>query len=301
LGLIKETVTSGGSGSRGSDLNEESMSRPPSVASSSSAHKDSWYPGKFLGKLRGTSSSQRRLQYDPEGLLESDSPVKGSKNPSPPSPPPPPPPVPEGFSDLMQTHASSGASPKFFLALTIIGCNNLKSPLKRVIPRPINSSVQVIVNDEAHSTDIISNHRHPRYPEETSTFMFAIPPQQATEGYIDFVVTHKGLIDHELIGMVRLPFVGISMQKDCHSPDYLLLPLTARAPNPASIGKGFHSYSKETLGWGGAANALNPPLEGVVFHDSSGVDYNATEVPSLYLRVYKVNICQIASPNSEED
>jgi hypothetical protein len=36
----------------------------------------------------------------------------------------------------LQTHSSVGSSPKFFIALTIIGCNHLKSPLKRVITRP---------------------------------------------------------------------------------------------------------------------------------------------------------------------
>jgi hypothetical protein len=124
--------------------------------------------------------------------------------------------------------------------------------------------------------------------------MFAIPPHCATEGYIDILVTHKGLIDYELIGMVRLPFVGISMQKDCQSPDYLLLPLTARVPNTGAIGKGFHSFSKEELATSGVG-VLNPSLEGVVFHDTSGVDYKATEVPSVFIRVYKVNIRQIAS------
>jgi hypothetical protein len=228
-----------------------------------------------------------------EEELEKESTTKKSSSSAPPPPAAHDPTVPEGFNDLLQTHSSVGSSPKFFIALTIIGCNHLKSPLKRVITRPINSSVQVIVsNEEPHaSTEIIFNQRHPRY-QESNTFMFAIQPHCATEGYVEFVVTHKGLIDYEMIGMVRLPFAGISMQKDCQSPDYILLPLTSRTPNIYSIGKGFHTFPKEFIA--NSSDPSNPSLEGVTFHDSSsGVDYSATEVPSLFIRVHKVNIRQV--------
>jgi hypothetical protein len=66
--------------------------------------------------------------------------------------------------------------------------------------------------------------------------------------------------------------------------DYTLLPLTSRTPNIYSIGKSFIANSSDSS---------NPSLEGVTFHDSSsGVDYSATEVPSLSIRVHKVNIRQ---------
>jgi hypothetical protein len=296
------------------DPDEESRPRTSSVTSASSG-RDTWYPGKFLGKLRG-SSYQKRVGYSPEGLLEetdTEREKESRKNSCPSSSASPSssaassaaassshdPTIPEGFNDLLQTHSSVGSSPKFFIALTIIGCNNLKSPLKRVITRPINSSVQVIINEEPHaSTEIISNSRHPRY-QENNTFMFAIQPHCATEGYIEFVVTHKGLIDYEMMGMVRLPFAGISMQKDCQSPDYLLLPLTSRTANIYSIGKGFHSFSKEFIA--NSSDPSHPSLEGVVFHDSSGMDYNATEVPSLFIRVHKVNIRQIYNEKKNGD
>lgn len=269
---------------------EDVITRNSSVTSASG--RDSWYPGKFLGKLRG-SAYQKRVAYSPEGLLDEElQKESATKSFSPPPSPAHDQTVPEGFNDLLQTHSSVGSSPKFFIALTIIGCNNLKSPLKRVITRPINSSVQVVINEEPHaSTDIIFNNRNPRY-QDNNTFMFAIQPNCATEGYIEFLVTHKGLIDYEMIGMVRLPFAGISMQKDCQSPDYILLPLTSRTPNIYSIGKGFHSFSNEFIA--NSSDPCNPSLEGVVFHDSSsGLDYNATEVPSLFIRVHKVNIRQI--------
>lgn len=272
----------------GQNVEEDSQPRAPSVSSATTS-STGWYPGKFLGKLRG-SAYQKRVAYEPEGFLENP-----DKEPDSPSNSSPRDQVPEGFSELLQTHSSAGSAPKFFLALTVIGCNNLKSPLKRVITRPINSCVQVIVNEEAQATEIVSNNRNPRY-QENNTFMFAVQPQLATEGYIEFIVTHKGLIDYEMIGMVRLPFAGISMQKDCQSPDYLLLPLTSRTPNIYSIGKGFHTFSKDAI----AKDSSNPSLEGVVFHDSSGVDYNATDVPSLFIRVFKVNIRQIYNNNPEK-
>lgn len=284
LGIIRNSVTGG------QDIEEEARPRAPSVPSSATS-SSGWYPGKFLGKLRG--SSQKQTPYEPEGYLEStNKELSNQSNPTPPREQ-----VPEGFTELLQTHSSAGSTPKFFIALTVLGCNNLKSPLKRVIPRPINSCVQVIVNEEAQATEIVSNNRHPRY-QENNTFMFAVQPEAATEGFIEFIVTHKGLIDYEMIGMVRLPFAGISMQRDCQSPDYLLLPLTSRTPNIYSIGKGFHTFNKETI----SKDPSNPSLEGIVFHDSSGVDYNATEVPSLFVRVFKVNIRQVytSSANTNE-
>lgn len=223
------------------------------------------------------------------------------KNSSPSSPvssssSPPPQSVPEGFNDLVQSHSNSGSSPKFFIALTIIGCNNLKSPLKRVITRPINSSVQVIVGDESQATEIISNNRNPRF-RESNTFMFAIQPSNSVEGFIEFVVTHKGIFDFEIIGVVRLPFVGISMQKDCQNPDYILLPLTSRTSNVYTIGKGYHKFSSNEL-----ENGIDQPsLEKVIFHDTSGIDYKGEEVPSLYIRVHKVNIRQLYGNNNNSN
>jgi hypothetical protein len=67
--------------------------------------------------------------------------------------------------------------------------------------------------------------------------------------------------------MVRLPSAGISMQKDCQSPDYILLPLISRTPNIYSIGKGFHTFPKEFIA--NSNDPSNPSLEGVTFHDSS--------------------------------
>lgn len=192
----------------------------------------------------------------------------------------------------MQSHSSTGSSPKFFIAITIIGCNHLKSPLKRIVTRPINSSVQVIVGDESQATEIISNNRNPRY-RESNTFMFAIQPNNSTEGFIEFVVSHKGIFDFEIIGVVRLPFVGISMQKDCQNPDYILLPLTSRTSNIYTIGKGYHKFTSSEL----ENNIENPPLDKVIFHDTSGVDYKGDEVPSLYIRVHKVTIRQLYNQN----
>ena len=309
LGMIKSTIV-------GEETVRESQSiaiRPPSIPSTASSaaaitDQDGWYPGKFLGRIRG-SNTNKRISYDETNDFNfADSPAKKS-NPSPKinnntndsgnnnnngidannkntST------IPEVFNDLMQSHSSTGSSPKFFIALTIIGCNNLKSPLKRVITRPINSSVQVIVGDESQATEIVSNNRNPRYREQ-NTFMFAIQPMNSIEGFIEFIVTHKGIFDFEIIGVVRLPFVGISMQKDCKNPDYILLPLTSRTSNVYTIGKGYYKFSPSEI----QNNIDNPSLEKVVFHDTSGIDYKGEEVPSLFIRVHKVNIRQLYNQN----
>ncbi len=269
MGIIKSSIISENDGS----------SRQSSI--STGGDQNGWYPGKYLERLRGSSSGTRLScdsTYDPS------SPKK-----SPPPPPPSPPAVPDGFSEMIHAHTASGSAPKFFIAVTILGCYNLKSPLKRVITRPINSSVQVIVGDETQSTEIVSSNRNPKYLE--GTFMFAIQPENAPEGFIEFIVTHKGLIDYEIIGVVRLPFVAISLSKDCQNPDYILLPLIYREPNSNSIGKGFHTFPKQST----KQQIDNPNLDGIIFHESNGIDYPANEVPSLCVRVYKVNVRQIYS------
>jgi hypothetical protein len=177
---------------------------------------------------------------------------------------------------------------KFIIYVTVIGCNNLKSPLKRVITRPINAMVLIGVGDESHYTDIIQNNSNPRFGPHNS-FIFAVPPSSSAEGFVECTVSHKGVFDNEIIGVVRIPFAALSLQRDTSQPSLIRLPLTCRTANVHAIGKGFQlmGLSKQEANVGKEQGASKTDLQ-----DSNGFNFPAEDYPTLDLKILKVNARQ---------
>ena len=150
----------------------------------------------------------------------------------------------EGCSPVLGREEKEEA--QVLLHVKVMGCRNLKSPLKRVVSRPINAVVDVCVRGEIQSTQIVPNSPHPVFADQ-NTFLFGVPLDAVYEGFVELTVSHKGLVSYDVIGVARIPFAALRtlpgsdrMELRTDQATHVILPLLYKEANVAAIGKGFY-------------------------------------------------------------
>lgn len=188
---------------------------------------DGWYAGKYLARMKkDVNDPSRRSRASAEQTTASSS---------------------EGH--LKNISDDSEEAPKLLINIKVVGCRNLKSPLKRVITRPINAVVDVCVGDELRSTEVVNSNPNPMFTEKNS-FLFGVPIDGVCEGFVEFTVHHKGLISFDVIGVARIPFAALrtlpvieNMEMRTDQCSHIILPLVFKEANVHAIGKGFYERS----------------------------------------------------------
>lgn len=193
------------------------------------------------------------------------------------------------------------------IAITIIACNNLKSPLKRIITRPINTVVGITVGGETKHTEVIQNSPNPIF-DMKCIYTFQIAPDNVVGGFIEFTVLDKGLLDFAPMGLARLPFAALKTKLDNNDPTPIILPLLSTKPNIRSVGKNFYSSlpamaipSKQLpkkidsplSSPSQSTKGQNSPSKSAATSDLSPVHRSFTsDIPTLSIQVSKIDLLQ---------
>jgi len=187
---------------------------------------DPWYPGKFLGIKRNSDSSHNQNSQ----LEDSWYPGKywypgkflGKESVSP-----------------SASGSSASATIKYIIAVNMLGCCNLRSPLKRIISRNVNAFVKISVGNDKKSTEVSNDNPNPMFNANV-TYSFEVLSDQVSGGYIEFSVYSKCL-DCDLIGTSCVPFVALPKRADCKTPTFIGIPIRSKPQREVPVGKGFRS------------------------------------------------------------
>jgi len=192
------------------DVNEENIEKESMEGKLKKGNEleeidQSFYFGKFLGRAR---PRQEGADKDSEGEDEADAPhVPLANTLHPPfltSKPPEIPPT---------------------VVVTVVGCANLKSPLKRIVERDVNAFVSVHLKDKpiVQSTPVAQPGSSPVF-SRSNKFVFEAP---SVGGTVVFTVyDKKSISDNLVIAEVHVPLASIATTSPSNSsPTVLSLPL----------------------------------------------------------------------------
>lgn len=111
------------------------------------------------------------------------------------------------------------------VSVVVLGCENLRSRLIRVVPRPMNSKVTVRVGQIAQTTQIVRDTCDPEFSKrEDDPFVFQIPEAHLTNGYIEFIIDEVHVNDTPL-AIARIPFAALPLKDDTSLPHDMFVPL----------------------------------------------------------------------------
>jgi hypothetical protein len=196
------------------------------IAADDDDDSDGWYAGKYIARMKkDVKDPSRRSSQTAANTAAAAAAGKGN---------------------LKSVSVDSEEAPKLLVNVKVVGCRNLKSPLKRVITRPINAVVDVCVGDELRSTEVVNSTPNPLYTDK-NTFLFGVPLDGVCEGFLEFTVQHKGLVSFDVMGVARVPFAALRtlpvnehMELRTDQCTHIILPLVFKEPNVSAIGKGFY-------------------------------------------------------------
>lgn len=133
------------------------------------------------------------------------------------------------------------------IEVSVIGCNNLRSVLKRLFTRPVDSYVEIKINEQVQYTEIVNNEKNPLY-DISSVYSFRVNPSEANlDNFITLTVYDKGLIDSSIIGRAVVSFAALKAQCNGADPTAIILPLVRHKEEMTGIGKGFYNSNNYYL------------------------------------------------------
>lgn len=173
--------------------------------------------------------------------------------------------------------------------VSVIGCNNLRSVLKRLFTRPVDSFVEIKINDQIQCTEVQKNEKNPLY-DLSSTFSFRLKPSQAgLNNFITFTVYDEGLIDNSVIGFARVSFAALKAQKDNSDPTAIILPLARHIEDIDEMGKGFFNSNNYYLSRSsGSRDSRYGSRDS--FSQKNKLIKSAKETPTISIAVSKIDL-----------
>lgn len=142
--------------------------------------------------------------------------------------------------------------------ITVVACNNLKSPLKRVIPRPVHAMVEIRIQDEKANTEIQYDSTNPQF-DLSSVYEFEINGEDAYDKYIEFKVVDKGKgltqKSSNVIGLARVAICAIRCHINHSNPTSIILPI--QHDFSPTIGKGF--FNSDNYHLVDSTSSINTP------------------------------------------
>ena len=175
------------------------------------------------------------------------------------------------------------------LELSVIGCNNLKSVLKRLFTRPVDSFVKIKVDDQEQYTEIQKDDKNPLY-DLSSTYTFRLRPEQAgPNNFITFTVLDKGLVDDSVIGHARVSFAALKAQKDNSDPTSIILPLSKNLEDISDFGKGFYNSNNYYLTRSSASRDSRISSRDS-FAQRNKIVKSTKETPTISIAVSKIDV-----------
>jgi hypothetical protein len=172
--------------------------------------------------------------------------------------------------------------------VSVIGCNNLKSVLKRLFARPVDSYVQIKINDQVVCTELVKDEKNPNY-DLSSTYAFRIRPSDAgLDNFVTLTVLDRGLMDDSVLGYARVSFAALKASSDAASPTAIILPLSRHLQDIAYVGKGFFNSNNYYL-------ARDSRYTSRASRDSTTSQRNkmvksAKEMPTISVAISKIDL-----------
>lgn len=174
------------------------------------------------------------------------------------------------------------------IEISVIGCNNLKSVLKRLFTRPVDSFVEMRINDQVQVTEIQKNDKNPLY-DLSSTYSFRMRSSEARlNNFITFTVLDEGLVDNSILGYAKVSFAALKAQKDNSDPTSIILPLSKHLEDISDIGKGFYNSNNYYL-------TQNSPVRDSRYSSRDSLSQknkvvkNAKEVATISVAISKID------------
>lgn len=205
--------------------NEESTSVPVETASyhestnrGNEEKNDGWYYGKYLGRKRPSSKSTDT------------------------SPPLPPPLIFPSNSLPLSTLTHQTLSPPYLcprppsippmLFLSFHSITNLKSPLTRLIERPVNSYITMQV-DPHHilTTPVVKSSCNPLYDPNNVYYLPLHPNYYQLNQSILITIKDKHLLDEDILASCRIPLISLPAEHTNDQFLHLFIPLTTTTNN----------------------------------------------------------------------
>lgn len=177
------------------------------------------------------------------------------------------------------------------LEVSVIGCNNLKSVLKRLFTRPVDSFVEIKVNSECKFTEVVKDEKNPTY-DQSSTYAFRIRPSEAgLDNFVTFTVYDEGLVDNSIIGYARVSFAALKASKDNSDPTAIILPLAKHLEDVTGVGKGFCNSNNYYLTKGCERDYRSSSMTSRDSASSKNkMVKSAKEVPTISVAISKVDV-----------